>query len=96
MGTVLQPATIDQHLGLRIAEARHKSGISRSETALKIDITEHLLTAFETGRVRIPALYLSRIARLLNRPLSWFYGGLPGQSAFDQIQRKVPTSVAQS
>ncbi len=78
------PCRIDQHLGARIAEAREQSGLSVDALAQRVDITAQLLTQYETGSERIPALAVAQMARALNVSPGWFYRGLPGQDAFDR------------
>ena len=78
---------IDQHLGRRIADARQRSGLSAEQLAEGLGIKTDLLHKYETGEVRIPALCVARCARLLDRPLKWFFDGLPGQYVFDQLDK---------
>ena len=74
---------IDQHLGRKISEARRFAERSVSELATEIDVTPDHLEKMERGHRRIDALSLARCSKALNRPLKWFYAGLPGQSKFE-------------
>lgn len=74
---------IDQHLGKRIARARRESNLERSWLAERIETSEEALRAFERGERRVSALYVARCAKALNKPLKWFFEGLPGQDVFD-------------
>ena len=78
---------IDQHLGQRIAEARHMAGINCHQLATGLGISVDRLTRFETGQDHIPALCVALCARLLNQPLKWFFDGLPGQYVFDNLEK---------
>lgn len=78
---------IDQHLGQRIAEARHVFGMTREQLADGLGISAEMLGKLETGEDRIPALCVARCARLLDHPLKWFFDGLPGQYVFDELDK---------
>ena len=77
---------IDQHLGRKIYEARQAAGRSRSQFATEIGVIPDHLEQMELGRRRVDALTLARCSKALNRPLKWFYAGLPGQSKFDILK----------
>ena len=75
---------IDKHLGARIGVAREESGVERLDLAAAMGVSDHDLSAIEFGQVRIRASLLARAAVRLNRPIRWFYEGLPGQAVFDR------------
>lgn len=77
-------ANIDQHLGARLALAREQRGLSPEDISNQIELTVERLIEFERGMVRIPALYVARLARVLDVTPRWLFEGLPGQDAFDQ------------
>ncbi len=77
---------IDQHLGARISSARRALGRSEADVAEAIEVSVEDYKSMEAGTVRIKAIYMSRVSSELRQPLKWFYEGLPGQDAFDQIQ----------
>lgn len=77
-------ANIDQHLGARLAAARQSSGLSESEAAAAIETSGPEYAAMERGEVRIRAIFLARLGRLFDQPISWFYEGLPGQTVFEK------------
>ena len=74
---------IDEHLGQRIREARTRSGLSLTALADQIGIKTSQVEVMEAGSIRIASLQLARIAKAVDRPLSWFFAGLPGQDVFD-------------
>ena len=84
-------SNIDKHLGERIALARRDSHTELDWLAAQIETCPETLRAFEIGERRIPALYLARCAKALNRPLKWFFEGLPGQDVFST--KRHPVSV---
>ena len=76
---------IDEHLGARISAARRALGRSEAEVAEAIEVPIETFKSMEAGTIRIKAIYMSRLSSELGQPLKWFYQGLPGQDAFDQI-----------
>ena len=79
---------IDKHLGARIRFARMELGFSAERLAAMIDDDLDLVKAMEAGELRVSALRLARISRNLDKPLSWFFDGLPGQEVFDDNKPK--------
>lgn len=77
-------ANIDQHLGARLTLAREQCGLSLPDICDQIGLTVERLTEFECGTVRIPALYVARLARVLDVTPRWLFEGLPGQDVFDR------------
>ena len=77
-------AKIDQHLGARLALAREERGVTPEDLAKRIEIAVQRLVAFEHGAVRIPSIYVARLARALDVTPRWLFDGLPGQDAFDR------------
>lgn len=77
------PRRIDKHLGARVADARRSSGVSQALAAEAIEKSVQEYTLLENGEVRIRAVDLARMSRLFERPVSWFYQGLPGQAVFE-------------
>ncbi|MGI9951332.1 XRE family transcriptional regulator [Moorellaceae bacterium AZ2] len=61
-------------LGKRIREAREEAGLSRADLAGAANISEYQLQKYELGYYAPPYEVLVRIARVLNRDLSWFLG----------------------
>jgi len=84
LGVHVMVARIDKHLGARIVLAREQCGKSQTEIANEIDLSVKRLTEYEMGIVRIPALYIARLARALEVTPRWVFDGLPGQDAFDR------------
>ena len=82
--------SIDKHLGLRISQARQESAIELAWLAEQIESDTEALIGFESGERRIPALYVARCAKALNKPLKWFFEGLPGQGVFEVPDKSVP------
>ncbi len=77
-------ANIDQHLGARIRLAREQRGLTLAEVATQTDVTIERLTEIEHGAIRIPALFVARLTRVLRITPAWLFNGLPGQDRFDR------------
>ena len=59
-------------LAERLRTAREYVGLKQDEVARYLSIPRSALSHIETGQRRVDALELSRMARLYQRPLSWF------------------------
>lgn len=86
MGRV-EVGKIDQHLGMRIAQARSEAGVNLDEAAAALEMSKADFAALEAGDQRVSAFRLARISKYFGRSIGWFYAGLPGQSAFDSSLR---------
>lgn len=64
---------VDQLLAQRIAERRRSLKISKAEAAARIGISEPDYLLVESGKARIDAALLSRIALAFNQPIAWFF-----------------------
>ena len=84
---------IDKHLGERIAQARLESDRELARLAEQIETCAETLIGFESGEQRIPALYVARCAKALNKPLKWFFEGLPGQDVFEAVDKPLPVRL---
>lgn len=84
---------IDKHLGLRISQARQESAVQLAWLAEQIEADTEVLIGFEAGERRIPAIYVARCAKALNKPLKWFFDGLPGQGVFEAVDNSVPVRL---
>lgn len=78
---------IDRQLGRRIVQARETLHMTPETVAAKIEVSFSDYKKIEAGSVRIRALYMARLSRVLKQPLRWFYEGLPGQTKFEGSTR---------
>lgn len=63
-----------EKVGRRIREAREHAGLTGEELGELIDRSEPMISLYETGRnLKKNMDVLSEIARVLHRPLSWFF-----------------------
>lgn len=74
------PEDVQGHIAARILLARMLAGLSREELAAHIDVKYHQMRNYEQGESRIGAPTLFQIAIHLNRPIAWFFEGLPTSS----------------
>ncbi len=70
---------VPQPVGPRIRVARENAGLSLSEAARKLGVTEATLEAWETGEDEPRANRLQMLAGLLNVSLPWFLEGREDQ-----------------
>lgn len=63
-----------QTLGERLRMAREYVGLKQDEVAKHLSIPRTALTNIEAGLRKVDALELARLAKLYQRPVSWFTG----------------------
>lgn len=71
---------VDKHVGSKILSLRLAYGLSRTQLANKIDVTQQQLQKYEKGTNRISASRLVVIAKALSKDISYFYEGLSDDS----------------
>lgn len=69
---------IDKHIGKKIYELRLAKGMSRQELGEKILVTHQQCQKYEKGTNRISAGRLMLIARVMNKPIEYFYEDVEG------------------
>src|SRR4051794_39933605 len=67
-----QPSSIDTTIGTAIRAARFSRGLTQRDLAARIGVTRAAIASYETGRRKILAETLLRIAHLCDQPLSFF------------------------
>ena len=63
-----------QTLGERLRLAREYVGLKQEDVARHLGIPRSALSHMEAGQRKVDALELTRMARLYQRPISWFTG----------------------
>jgi transcriptional regulator with XRE-family HTH domain len=66
--------TYRQMLGERLRIAREYVGLKQEEVARHLSIPRSALSNIEAGQRKVDALELTRMAKLYQRPVSWFTG----------------------
>ncbi|ESX21052.1 transcriptional regulator [Mesorhizobium sp. LSHC440B00] len=61
-------------LGERLRSAREYVGLKQDDVAKHLAIPRSALSHIEAGQRKVDALELSRMAKLYQRPVSWFTG----------------------
>lgn len=77
-------ATPELALGQRLRQARELSTFSQGEAAQALGITSAALSQYESGKRRIEALTLERIARLYGVPVTYFFPVTPPAKGQEQ------------
>jgi len=67
------PNPIDVHVGGRLKQARTMTGMSQEELGLGIGVSFQAVQKYEHGENRLSASRLFRAAKLLGRPVSFFF-----------------------
>lgn len=68
----LGPENDKERLQQRLREAREYMGISQAKVAEYLEIPRSAVSELETGKRTISALELQRLAKLYQKPASWF------------------------
>ena len=63
-----------RQLGERLRESRKYLGLKQEEVAAYLNIQRTALSDIESGRRRVEALELTRLAKLYQQPVSYFTG----------------------
>ena len=63
-----------QSLGERLRTAREYVGLKQEDVARHLSIPRSALSHIEAGQRKVDALELARMAKLYQRPVSWFTG----------------------
>src|SRR5215469_959027 len=75
------PDPIDVHVGQRLRQARLLAGLSQEELGVGIGVSFQAVQKYEHGENRLSASRLFRAAKLLDRPVSFFFEDLGGATA---------------
>lgn len=76
-----------RRLGDRLREARKYLGLKQEEVAAYLKIQRTALTDIESGRRRVEAIELTRLAKLYRQPVAYFTGE-------DEASAGLPVDVA--
>jgi transcriptional regulator with XRE-family HTH domain len=67
---------IDTHIGQKIYSLRLAMGMSRQELGDQIGVTHQQCQKYEKGTNRVSAGRLALIAKVLNKPIDYFYSDI--------------------
>ena len=76
-----------QTLGEKLRMAREYLGLKQDEVAQRLDIQRTALSNIEAGQRKVEALELARLAKLYQRPVSWFTGE-------EAVENTLPEEIA--
>jgi transcriptional regulator with XRE-family HTH domain len=74
------PDPVDVHVGRRLRQARFLAGMSQEELGTGIGVSFQAVQKYEHGENRLSASRLFKAARLLDRPVSFFFEELGGEA----------------
>ena len=69
--------TADEKMGARVRQARADAGVTQADLARLLGVSRSALSMIETGKRRVTAVELGRLAALVDRPVNWFYREAP-------------------
>ena len=78
------PNPTDLHVGQKLREARLRAGLSQEQLGAGIGVSFQAVQKYEQGENRLSASRLFRAARLLGRPVGFFFAELDGPLPDDQ------------
>ena len=68
---------IDAHVGGRLRQARREANVSQTAVGKALGITFQQVQKYEKGTNRIAMSRIAQISRMLNKPVNWFFDGVP-------------------
>ncbi len=60
-------------IGIKIKNRRKELGLSGTNLANKLNLSQQQISRYENGVNKIPINHLMDIAAVLNRPIEWFF-----------------------
>lgn len=78
-------------IGKKIQKAREEAGLSQEEMASRLGYTQAALSNYELGKRRLYLANIERIARELDKPLSYFLADSPLRG--DEEQNEPPDEI---
>lgn len=77
-----------EYIGDRIRRARETQGVSQKALGLSLGLSDKAISAYESGRILPPIETLSKIAKELDKPFSYFVAEVADEaSLYDRIDR---------
>lgn len=70
------PDPIDIHVGRQARLARELAGLTQVEVGQRLAMSFQVIQKYEQGEIRISASRLYQLARLFEKPVSFFFAGL--------------------
>lgn len=89
----LEKSLFDRAIGMKVRWARRESMMRRDDLARALSIEPNTIVQYESGLCSVPNEVLAEIAKVLNKPLSWFFedisteiddGSRPPSSEFEE------------
>jgi transcriptional regulator with XRE-family HTH domain len=73
------PDPIDVYVGRQVRLARELAGMTQTEVGQHIGMSFQVVQKYEHGEIRVSASRLFQFARLLNKPIDYFFESLDGR-----------------
>lgn len=90
------PNLVDAHVGARVRSRRMEVGLTQDRLAKSLGITFQQIQKYEKGKNRIGAGRLQAIARILEKPISFFYANATGMLSTKLLDAQQVASAPQT
>ena len=84
---------VDIHVGKRIRHRRWMTGTTQQQLAEQVGIKFQQIQKYETGMNRVSASRLWDISNALGVPVSFFFDGIDGDQAPDELAAGLPPNL---
>lgn len=81
--------TVNAHIGQKFREARVKADLSQSQVGQELGISFQQIQKYENGSNRVTAARLYMYAKMMEKPVSWFFDGLDPDPNADDLRAQV-------
>lgn len=82
-----------EFVGEQLKKARRQKGLTQTELANKLNCSEMMVSRYEVGLNNIPTKKLEKIAKILNKSVSYFFGEedsvITGQKIWEKAQSEI-------
>jgi transcriptional regulator with XRE-family HTH domain len=75
------PDPVDIHVGQRLRIGRELAGLTQTGIGKELGMSFQVVQKYEQGEIRISASRLFQLAKLLEKPVAYFFEGLENPSA---------------
>jgi len=81
--------SVDHHVGAQTRERRSELGMSQTELAHACGITFQQVQKYENGANRVSASRLWQFAAILDKPIDYFFDGLPPHKLSASVMKSI-------
>lgn len=82
---------LNKKVGINLKKARKEAGLTQVDLANELNMSPMMISRYEVGLNSIPYKHLQRIAKILNKPVTYFF-----DESFKPKKYKLTESTAQA